>query len=83
MRNLRLKHSITLSELAQGIHRSHQWLFRLELRDNIPSEDSQATVIRAFEEVIASRRSALYALERDFLLHKDSLFEQVGEGEPL
>ena len=83
MRNLRQKHGISLMELARGIKRSHQWLFKLELRGNIPSEDSQAIVSRAFEEVIASRRSALYALERDFLLYKNSLFEQVKEGEPL
>ena len=83
MRNLRLKHGITLFELARGIDRSHQWLFKLELRDSIPSEDSQEIVSRAFEEVIASRRSSLYELERDFLLHKDSLFDQVREGEPL
>jgi hypothetical protein len=69
--------------LAQGINRSHQWLFKLEQRDNTPSDDSQAIVVRAFEEVIASRRSALYALERDFLLHKNSLFEQVKESESL
>ena len=83
MRNLRLKHRISLMELARGISRSHQWLFKLEQRDSIPSDDSQAIVCRAFEEVIASRRSALYALERDFYLHKNSLFEQVKESEPL
>jgi transcriptional regulator with XRE-family HTH domain len=84
MRNLRLKYRITLTELAKGFGGSRTWLSKLELKEKAPPiVPTQQAIIRAFEEVIANRRSALYALERDFHLHKEKLFEQAEEGEPL
>ena len=83
MRILRIKYRITLAELAQGIGRSGSWLSLLELSGTTPTEQTRKAVARAFEEVVASRRSALYALEHDFLLHKNSLFEQAKEGDAL
>jgi transcriptional regulator with XRE-family HTH domain len=83
MRNLRLKHRVTLTELAKGFGRSRAWLSAIELCGASPTAPTREAAVRAFEETIASRRSALYAFERDFLLHKDGLFERAMEGEPL
>ena len=83
MRVLRLKHNITIGELAQGAKRSPSWLSAIELGGSSLREQTKETARRGFEEVIASRRSALNALERDFHLHTDSLFDGVKEGDPL
>ena len=83
MRNLRLKHGVTLGELAQEAKLSHQRLSELELSNAVTAGKTSTAVARAFEEVVASRRSALYALERDFYLHKNGLLDRAKEGDPL
>ena len=83
IRVLRLKYNITINELAQGAKRSPSWLSAVELGGSSLREQTKETALRGFEEVIASRQRGLYALERDFHLHKDSLFDGVKEGDPL
>ena len=83
IRILRHKYNITINELAKGSRRSPSWLSAIELGESSLREHTKEAARRGFEEVIASRHRALHALEQDFYLHKDSLFDGVKEGSPL
>ena len=83
IRNLRHKYNITINELAQGSKRSPAWVSAIELGESSLREHTKETALHGLKAVIASRRSALDALERDYYLHKDSLFDGAKEGSPL
>lgn len=79
MRILRLKHNISTAQLAAAIHVSQQWISEIELSDAPRSPQTAELVCRAFETLLAARKSELFELEQDYLDHRDSLLDSVEE----
>lgn len=77
LRILRLKHGISITELAKLAGVSDQHISRLELAQVHGTSRQEERVSTALSELIAQRHSDLLALEKDFLLNKGRLLEPL------
>lgn len=79
LRALRLRHSITLEELAGIIGVSNQYLSRVELSQAAPTWTMEKKCEAAMEQLIILRYEAVKALERDYRSIKGLLLEASEE----
>ncbi len=79
MRGLRLKHNVTLSELAQAAGVSAQQISRVELFEHPPTQSLERKYESAMEEVIVRRYGAVRALEHDYRAVKGILLGRAEE----
>ncbi len=77
LRILRLKHGISIAELAKLVGISEQYISRLELAQAYGTVKQEERVSTALSELIAQRHSDLLALEKDYLLNKGRLLEPL------
>lgn len=79
LRNLRLRHHITLTELAGAAGVSNQQISRVELLQRPVSRVLEQKYEAAVEVVITRRYNAVRALERDYRSVKGCLLHTIGE----
>ncbi len=77
MRVLRLKHGISLAELARYAGVSNQLISRLELAYVCGTPRQEQRLEETLETVICQRRIALAELEKDYLAGKGRLLEPL------
>lgn len=77
LRILRLKHGISIAELAKLAGISEQYINRLELAQAHGTATQEQRVSTALDDLIAQRHSDLLALEKDYLLNKGRLLEPL------
>lgn len=77
LRVLRLRHGISLAELARNAGVSNQLISRLELAGVHSTPHQEQRVAEALKELILQRRAALAELEKDFLADKGRLLEPL------
>lgn len=77
LRQLRLRHGITLSELAKATHVSFQQISRVELLQCPVSRELQLEYEAALERVITRRYDAVKSLEHDYRAIKGRLLEET------
>lgn len=77
LRVLRLRHGISLTELASRAGISNQHLSRLELGGVKATPAQEKKIADAVGTLISDRRTALLTLEGDFLLHSGRLLEPM------
>ena len=77
LRLLRLKYGIYQTELARIMGISVQRLNILELNCEKLTPEMTARIQSAFEQVSASRVDQATALQKDFILHRETLCECV------
>ena len=73
MRELRLKHGVTLQELADSVNVSMQYISEIELEPK--RGKSLKLVQKAFETLIEKEFERLEDLKNDYSENKDRLFE--------
>lgn len=78
-RLLRMKHHVSLAELAEAAGVSVQRVNQLELDMEYHPRRAVKTLDMAFCTVIAQRARKLDALRLDFMKHRDSLMDAVEE----
>jgi len=79
LRNFRLKHKISLREIAEQMGVSPQWLGQIEL-GNVPVHDgTKAQIIAAFRGALEKRRWSLIEMRADFEAAKDRFFKEEFE----
>ena len=81
LRALRLRHGISLEELAAAAGVSKQCVSRVELGQSSPTRGLEEKYERAMEELIAARYAATRALEREYRMAKQRLFEKVEDAD--
>lgn len=80
MRLLRIKHQISLSELARFCGVSPQHISEIELNAEPKlRKETSAKLLAAFSKAIEERNNEMVGLQQDFLNHKDTLMEGVEE----
>jgi transcriptional regulator with XRE-family HTH domain len=77
LRRLRLRHGITLSELARTARVSFQQISRVELLQCPVSRELQLEYEAALERVITRRYDAVKSLEHDYRAIKGRLLEET------
>lgn len=83
MRLLRHKHKISYVELSAAAQISTQRLSQIELNPNESTEHHYAIMCCAFEQVIASRKAALCALEEDYRRYRPQLMDYCAREESI
>lgn len=81
LRLLRLKYHISLMELSRATGLTPQRISELELGTGNTMEATEQKLIHGVEQVIRQRQRNHSALQDDFLLHKDTLMDLVGEAD--
>jgi len=81
MRFLRIKHGITLQELADAINVSVQYISDVEL--GYKSGNSLNMMQKAFESVISQRNKRFQELSADFCNNRDRLLDLSATEEDL
>jgi len=79
LRRLRLKHRITLDELALTAHVPNQEVSRVELLQRPATQNLESKYEAALEEVIVQRYDAVKALEHDYRSIKGNLLHGMEE----
>lgn len=79
MRDIRLRHGITLEELAKTIGVTNQYMSRAELSQVAPTWTLEKQCEAAFERIIAQRYAAARALEEDYRTYKGVLLSHLEE----
>ncbi len=79
MRNFRLKHNISLKEVAEAAGKSPQWISQLELGPASASIRNQYKMMQAFQLLILNRQRTVARLEEDFNKMKRLLMEEEAE----
>jgi transcriptional regulator with XRE-family HTH domain len=77
LRRLRLRHGITLSELARTARVSFQQISRVELLQCPVASELQREYEAALEKVIVQRYDAVKSLERDYRAIKGRLLKET------
>lgn len=77
LRALRLRHGITLDELAAAMGLSNQYISRAELRQIAPTWTLEKKCEAAMEQIISRRYDAAQELERDYRSIKDCLLNFI------
>ena len=80
-RILRLRHQISMAELARVCGVSAQRISELELSESTPEAETVQKIQNGFETIIAQRGEKLDTLRQDYDSCKNSLMERVGEYE--
>lgn len=75
LRALRLRHGITLEELAEAVGVSNQYISRAELRQIAPTWTLEKKCEAAIEAIIARRQGAAGDLEADYRTIRGYLLE--------
>lgn len=75
LRALRLRHGITLEEMAEAVGVSNQYISRTELRQIAPTWTLEKKCEQAIEQIIASRHGATGDLEADYHAIRGYLLE--------
>jgi len=81
MRFLRHKHKISYVELSTAAEISTQRVSQIELNPGASTQYHRELVRQAFLRVIAARKLALSALERDFYKYQNSLLDEAPKEE--
>ncbi len=81
MRCLRLKHGITLRELADAAGVSHQYMSDIELGKNSKRKSCEMFAQNAFEKVIEQRSRQNTEFAADYAGCRDRLLDAAMEGE--
>lgn len=79
LRNIRLKHKITLIELARAAEVSPQQISRVELLGCSPTRGLEQKYEDAMEKVIAGRYKSVRSLEREYRAVKGILLHRTEE----
>lgn len=79
IRNFRLRHNLSLQEVADAAGMTKQWISQIEIGDVTATAENKLTMIRAYQAVIHKRRQALDNLEQGFIALFDPLFEEEDE----
>ena len=79
LRNLRLRHNITLIELARAAGVSLQQISRVELLERAPTRELENKYEDAMEKVIVKRYDDVRSLERDYRAVKGILLRKREE----
>ena len=80
MRLFRIKHRISLSELARFCGVSSQYISEIELNPEPKlGKETSAKLLAAFSSVIEERDREMVCLQQDFLNCKDTLLDAVEE----
>lgn len=80
MRLFRIKHRISLSELARFCGVSSQYISEIELNPEPKlGKETSARLLAAFSSVIKDRDREMVSLQQDFLNCKDTLLDAVEE----
>ncbi len=80
MRLFRIKHRISLSELARFCGVSSQYISEIELNPEPKlGKETSARLLAAFSSVVEERNHGLMCLQQDFLNCKDTLLDAVEE----
>lgn len=80
-RILRLRHQISMAELARVCGVSAQRISELELSESTPEAETVQKIQNGFEALLTLRGEQLAALRREYADCKDTLMERVGEYE--
>ena len=78
LRFLRLKHHISLTELSKNSGMTPQRISELELSTGNVTDTTIQKLLCGMEQVILQRQESQTVLQRDFLLHRDTIMELVG-----
>lgn len=81
IRALRLRHGITLEELAEAAGVSNQYMSRAELRQTAPTWSLEKKCEEAMEQIISRRRESAQTLEAEYRSIKGYLLELTKEGQ--
>jgi transcriptional regulator with XRE-family HTH domain len=76
MRNFRLKHNLSLKEVAAAVGKSSQWLSQLELGTAPANTPNQYKVMQAFQLLILNKQRAVMQMQEDFIRVKRRLMEE-------
>lgn len=80
MRLFRIKHRISLAELARFCGVSSQYISEIELNPEPKlGKEASARLIAAFSSVVEGRNHETMRLQQDFLNCKDTLLDSVEE----
>ena len=79
LRNFRIKHKISLREIAEEAGTTQQWISLVELGKTPASDRSNYRIARAIQLVIMSRKQALARMEREFNAIKGNLYKEETE----
>jgi len=79
MRKLRLKHGVSLAELARAANRSSQYISSVELGEWVATDSTKALMAAAFERVIRARNDATAELAKDYAEKRDRLLDFIEE----
>ena len=80
-RILRLRHQISMAELAKVCGVSAQRISELELSESTPEAETVQNIQNGFEALLTLRGEQLASLRREYADCKDTLMERVGEYE--
>lgn len=81
LRLLRLKYRISLMELSRTTGLTPQRISEIELNAGNMQDATVQKLVEGIEQVIFQRQKDHTALQNDFLLHKNTLMEMVGEAD--
>jgi len=79
MRNFRLKHKISLSEIAGQMDKSAQWLSRVELAQIRTGPINKRKILTAFKNILKVRGKSLVQMKSEFETAKSRFFEEENE----
>lgn len=76
LRRLRLRHHVSLTELATHAGLSGQYISRAELGEISATARLERQMNTALEAVISRRRTELHALEADYIAYQGMLLQR-------
>ena len=79
MRNFRLKHNITLREIAAEVNRSQQWVSKIELGQVLPNDGHKRRLVQALQAVIMKRQRESILMELELQKMMTRFFEEEPE----
>jgi transcriptional regulator with XRE-family HTH domain len=82
MRNFRIRHGISLQDVAAAAGKSHQWASRAEL-GHIPATNHISSIVsNALYQIVQQRKQEAALLEADYAALKDRILEEEIEWTP-
>jgi transcriptional regulator with XRE-family HTH domain len=79
MRNFRLKHKISLQEIANAVGKSQQWVSKVELGKAPATIHNRYYMMLALQQVVLNRKREADALEDEFRKMKTKILEEEFE----